>query len=878
MSSLIVSSSSLSSSSASPASLPRPALSAGATSQKLRFVLGRDGQPQPVQFGKIQDKLWHVASRLSAGDQAVIDPNALCMYLVSRMHDMIPVSELDELAIGICEGERLAHPCYGRYAAAIAIDNMHKSSPPTFSESVRLIAACYPAQIAPGWQRFVAKWATELDALVDDSRDAMFSVFGLETLTSEGRYVTREMQGQKKSGRLIDRPQYMFMRVALCVTVADPDTWTFEQAKSAGLATTYDLLSRGKYIHGSPTLFNACGVAPQLLSCFLMTVPDALEDIMDALKQGSQISKWAGGLGIDYSRVRATGAWIRGVAGPSSGIMPQLSLWNGAALTWNQGSKRKGSFAIFLEPWHGDVFDWLRMRMPNPTSPFRTQDLFHGLWVNDLFMKRLIAAAGDKAKKNWTLFSPDTAPGLTETFGDEFEQLYARYEADPAVPKRAVSPVELLELITKSLVETGTPYICFKDHANRKSNQANYGIIRSSNLCVEIMEASRADSTACCTLASIGLAAHLRQVPAHSGLEFDHDSLFKTAQQVLRNLDRVIDVNSYPTPQAAKNNKEMRPVGIGVQGLADVFAALRMPFDGPEARVLNREIAETIYFGALTASCELAQEVGPYAYFEGSPLSKGKFQFDLHNDDAEGFCAANAIPHRPAVLSGRWDWEGLRAACMKHGVRNSLVCAWMPTATTAQILGNNECFEPFTRAIYKRQTLCGTHLIINTMLQDHLIELGLWTKELGQEIAASGGSLSKFVASGQIPEAVAALYKTAYEIKASTLLDMAADRAPFIDQSQSLNLYVPALTPSMVAQIMYKGWSLGLKTGSYYIHTQREQSSAIKVSRPVPAPALADSPASATTASTPVPLAAPVQAEPEPEAAACPRGCESCSG
>lgn len=608
-------------------------------------------------------------------------------------------------------------------------------------------------------------------------RDYEIDFFGFKTL--ERGYLT------KLGKKIVERPQQMFLRVALGIHLGD-----IERA-----VETYNLMSRKYFIHATPTLFNAGTPRPQMSSCFLLTMrDDSIEGIYDTLKQCAMISKYAGGIGLSVHNIRATDSYIRGTNGSSNGIVPMLRVYSDTARYVDQGGgKRKGSFAIYLEPWHADIFEFLDLKKNHGKEEARARDLFYALWTPDLFMER-VEANGD-----WSLFCPNEAPGLCDAYGDDFRALYERYEREGRA-RRTVRAQELWAAVVSSQVETGVPYMLYKDAINRKSNQKNLGTIRSSNLCCEIVEYTSPDEVAVCNLASLNLSKFVKRGDG-SAPSFDLDELVRVTKVVVRNLNRVIDLNFYPLEEARRSNMRHRPVGLGVQGLADAFMLMRLPFDSAGARRLNRDIFEAMYFGAVTASVELAREEGAYETFPGSPASQGQLQFDMWGVEP----------------SDRWDWASLKAKVQEHGMRNSLLVAPMPTASTSQILGNNECHEPYTSNLYTRRTLAGEFTVVNRHMMRDLLSRGLWTDDVRNQIIADQGSLRGVRG---VPDDVKALYKTVWEIKQRVLLDLAADRGAFIDQSQSLNVFMAAPTTPKITAMHFHGWKRGLKTGMYYLRTR----------------------------------------------------------
>jgi ribonucleoside-diphosphate reductase alpha chain len=619
----------------------------------------------------------------------------------------------------------------------------------------------------------IKKHANTLNSAIVYDRDFNYDYFGFKTL--ERSYLL------KVDGEVAERPQHMLMRVAVGIHGEDIDA----------AIDTYNLMSEKWFTHATPTLFNSGTPKPQMSSCFLLTMKsDSIDGIYDTLKQCALISQSAGGIGLSIHNIRATGSYIKGTNGNSNGIIPMLRVFNDTARYVDQGgNKRPGAFAIYLEPWHADVFEFLDLKKNHGKEEVRARDLFYAMWISDLFMKR-VEADGD-----WSLFCPNEAPGLADVWGEEFEALYERYEREGR-QRKTVKAQELWFKIVEAQMETGTPYMLYKDACNAKSNQKNLGTIKSSNLCTEIVEFTSPDEIAVCNLASIALPKYVVNG------KFDHQKLYEVTQTVTRNLNKIIDINYYPVPEAENSNKRHRPIGIGVQGLADTFAMLRMPFESEEARGLNKDIFETIYFAAMTASMESAKKEGPYSTFAGSPISQGIFQFEMWGVTPD---------------SGRWDWEALRADVMKYGVRNSLLLAPMPTASTSQILGNNECFEPFTTNIYKRGVLSGEFVVVNKHLLKDLVDLGLWNEQMKNRLLKSEGSIQNIQG---IPQNIKDLYKTVWEIKQKSIVDMAADRGAFICQSQSLNIHMEDVTFAKLSSMHFYAWKKGLKTGTYYLRTR----------------------------------------------------------
>lgn len=740
------------------------------------YVIKRSGKQEEVKFDKITARIKKLCYGL---DPNFADPIGISMKVVQGLYDGVTTSQLDNLAAETAASMTTKHPDFAKLAARIAISNLHKNTQKSFSETAEALHKYVdpktnePAQLISDltYGHIMAN-RDLLDSAIIYDRDYSFDYFGFKTL--ERSYLL------KMDGKIVERPQHMLMRVAVGI-----------HGEDVGAAIeTYNLMSEKWFIHATPTLFNAGTPKPQLSSCFLLTMQDdSIEGIYETLKQCSLISQSAGGIGLSIHNVRATGSYIKGTNGNSNGIVPMLRVFNDTARYVDQGGgKRKGAFAIYLEPWHADVFEFLDLKKNHGKEEMRARDLFYAMWIPDLFMKRV------KENGTWSLFCPNEAPGLYDTYGEEFEKNYEKHEKSGAA-RRVVQAQELWFKILESQIETGTPYLLYKDHANRKSNQKNLGVIRSSNLCTEIMEYTSKDEVAVCNLASLALTKFIKDG------KFDHDRLFEITKVATRNLNKVIDINYYPVPQARNSNMRHRPIGIGVQGLADVFIKLRMPFDSEEAQQLNKEIFETIYFGAMTASNELAAEHGPYESYEGSPASKGILQFDMWGVE-------------PSL---RWDWYTLKANIQKHGIRNSLLVAPMPTASTSQILGNNECFEPVTSNIYTRRTLSGEFAVVNKYLLHDLIELGLWDDTMKDRLIAANGSVQDFP---DIPDDIKALYKTSWEISQRVIIDMAADRGAFICQSQSMNVFLENANFGKLTSMHFYSWERGLKTGMYYLRTK----------------------------------------------------------
>ncbi|PXY44823.1 ribonucleoside-diphosphate reductase subunit alpha [Flavobacterium hydrophilum] len=742
------------------------------------YVVKRDGHKEPVMFDKITERI----KKLCYGLNELVDPVKVAMRVIEGLYDGVSTSELDNLAAETAASMTIAHPDYAQLAARVAISNLHSNTKKSFSETMKdMYNYVNPrnGQDAPLLSDEVFKVIQENSAFLDShiiyTRDFNYDYFGFKTL--ERSYLL------KINGKIVERPQHMLMRVAVGIHLDD--------LKS--VIETYDLMSKKFFTHATPTLFNAGTPKPQMSSCFLLAMQDdSIDGIYDTLKQTAKISQSAGGIGLSIHNVRATGSYIRGTNGTSNGIVPMLRVFNDTARYVDQGGgKRKGSFAIYIETWHADIFDFLDLKKNTGKEEMRARDLFFAMWTSDLFMKRV------QEDGAWTLMCPNECPGLYDVYGDEFEALYLDYEFR-GKGRKTIRARELWEKILESQIETGTPYMLYKDAANRKSNHKNLGTIRSSNLCTEIMEYTSKDEIAVCNLASISLPMFIENG------KFDHEALYNVTKRVTRNLNKVIDRNYYPVKEAENSNLRHRPVGLGVQGLADAFIMLRMPFTSDEAKKLNQEIFETLYFAAVTASMEMAKEEGPYSTFEGSPMSKGEFQYNMWGMKDE-------------ELSGRWDWASLRKEVVEHGVRNSLLVAPMPTASTSQILGNNEAFEPYTSNIYTRRVLSGEFIVVNKHLLHDLVERGLWNETLKQEIMRHNGSVQNI---DVIPQDLKELYKTVWEMSMKDIIDMSRQRGYFIDQSQSLNLFMQDANYSKLTSMHFYAWQSGLKTGMYYLRTK----------------------------------------------------------
>jgi ribonucleoside-diphosphate reductase alpha chain len=747
------------------------------------YVIKRDGRRESVKFDKVTARI----ERLCYGlDPNFIQPVEVAMKVVSGIYDGVTTSELDNLAAETSASMTTKHPDYATLAARIAISNLHKNTLKSFSGTMKMMYQYVDPKtgenaslISKDTWKVIQANAALLDSSIIYDRDFGYDYFGYKTL--EKSYL------MKLNGKIVERPQHMLMRVSVGIHGED-----IEKA-----VETYNLLSERWFTHATPTLFNAGTPKPQLSSCFLLTMKDdSIDGIYDTLKQTAKISQSAGGIGLSIHNIRATGSYIKGTNGTSNGIIPMLRVFNDTARYVDQGGgKRKGSFAIYLEPWHADIFDFLDLKRNHGKEENRARDLFFALWIPDLFMKKV------EANADWSLFCPHECPGMSDCYGDDFERLYEKYVSEGKA-RRTVSAQELWFQILESQVETGTPYILFKDSANKKSNQKNLGTIKSSNLCTEIIEYTAPDEVAVCNLASIALPKFVNNVDNYETVSFDFKKLYDITKVITRNLNKIIDVNYYPVPEAEKSNKRHRPIGIGIQGLADAFILMKMPFDSEPAQKLNKDIFETIYYASMEASMELALEEGAYETWAGSPISKGEFQFDMWGVTPD---------------SGLWDWEDLRAKVIKNGVRNSLLLAPMPTASTSQILGNNECFEPYTSNIYTRRVLSGEFVVVNKHLLRDLVKIGMWNDSMKNKLIAANGSVQNIA---EIPNHLKELYKTAWEIKQKTLIDMSADRGAFICQSQSLNIFMLDPNFAKLTSMHFYSWKAGLKTGMYYLRTK----------------------------------------------------------
>jgi ribonucleoside-diphosphate reductase alpha chain len=738
-------------------------------------VIKRDGRREAVKFDKITARV----KKLCYGLDPIVDPTKVAMRVIEGLYDGVTTVELDNLAAEVSASMTTLHPGYSLLASRIAVSNLHSATKKSFSSTMKDLYEYVDPKtdkkaplLADDVYKVIEDNAEVLDSSIIYDRDFGYDYFGFKTL--ERSYLL------KLNGKVAERPQHMLMRVSLGIHKTDIDS----------AVKTYELMSERWFTHATPTLFNAGTPKPQMSSCFLLSMKDdSIDGIYDTLKQCAKISQSAGGIGLSIHDVRATGSYIRGTNGESNGIVPMLRVFNDTARYVDQGGgKRKGSFAIYIEPWHSDIMDFLDLKKNHGKEEQRARDLFYAMWMSDLFMERV------EANAEWTLMCPNECPGLSDAYGDEFKTLYTKYE-EAGKGRKTIKAQDLWFKILESQIETGTPYMLYKDAANQKSNQKNLGTIKSSNLCTEIMEYTSPDEVAVCNLASLALPRFVIDG------KFDHDKLFEVSYQATKNLNVIIDNNYYPVPEARNSNFRHRPIGLGVQGLADAFIMLRYPFESEEAKTLNKEIFETIYYAAMTASKDLAIQDGAYETYEGSPVSKGVFQYDMWN----------------VTPSDRWEWNVLKEEVKKHGVRNSLLMAPMPTASTSQILGNNECFEPYTSNIYSRRTLSGEFAVINKHLLRDLVKLRIWNDSLKNKLIANNGSVQNI---DEIPENLKELYKTTWEISQKTIIDMAADRGAYICQSQSLNVHIENANFAKLTSMHFYGWKKGLKTGMYYLRTK----------------------------------------------------------
>jgi ribonucleoside-diphosphate reductase alpha chain len=740
------------------------------------YVGKRDGRKETVKFDKITARI----IKMCYGLDPLVSPEAVAMKVIEGIYDGVSTSDLDNLAAEVAAAKTIDHPDYALLASRIAVSNLHKETKKTFSEVIEDLYRYIDPKtgqnaslVADDVYEIIQENKEAFDSSIIYDRDFRYDYFGFKTLSRS--YLMR------LNGKIAERPQQMLMRVAIGIHKKDV----------ASAIKTYNLMSEGWFTHATPTLFNAGTPKPQMSSCFLLTMKsDSIEGIYDTLKSCAQISQSAGGIGLALHDIRATGSYIKGTNGTSNGIVPMLRVFNDTARYVDQGGgKRKGSFAMYIEPWHADVFDFLDLKKNHGKEEQRARDLFYALWIPDLFMKRV------KENGEWTLMCPHECPGLSDTHSAEFEALYTKYEKE-GKGRKTIKAQDLWFKILESQIETGTPYMLYKDAANAKSNQQNLGTIKSSNLCTEIIEYTAPDEVAVCNLASLALPKYVTE----DG-KFDHDKLFEVTYQATLNLNRIIDENFYPVVEAKNSNLRHRPIGLGVQGLADTYIMMGLPFESDEARTLNREVFETIYFASMSASKDLAKIEGPYETIKGSPVSKGIFQFDMWG----------------VTPTNRWEWDVLKEEVIKHGVRNSLLLAPMPTASTAQILGNNECFEPYTSNIYTRRVLSGEFIIVNKHLLKDLVREGLWTKDMRQKIMTANGSVQNI---NEVPQRLKDLYKTAWEISQKAIIDQAADRGAYICQSQSLNIFMENANFGKLTSMHFYGWEKGLKTGMYYLRTK----------------------------------------------------------
>ena len=754
--------------------------------QRSMHVVKRDGQKEPVSFDKVLRRIQKASRGLS------VHPDALAQRVLSQIFDGVKTTDLDELAAQLAASLSTQHPDYATLASSLTVSNHHKNTQFTFQEVIKMLSTQISEHtteairyVSEELEHVADTFGATIEARINYKRDYEFDYFGFKTL--EKSYLLKDTRG-----KVLERPQHMWMRVALGL-------WTNGAATSAEDLTqafeTYDLMSKKIYTHATPTLFNAGTPRPQLSSCFLMAMAeDSISGIYKTLGDCAAISKYAGGIGLHCHNIRARGSLIKGTNGSSNGLVPMLRVFNNTARYVDQGGgRRNGSFAIYLEPWHADIDDFLKMKLNSGAEEERARDLFYALWIPDLFMKRV------EEDGEWTLFCPNEAPGLADVYGDEFDALYTKYEKEGR-GRKTVSAQKLWFKVLDSQMETGTPYLLYKDPANNKSNQKNLGTIKSSNLCTEIMEYSSPEETAVCNLASIALPAFV----SDDNTRFDFTKLQTVVRSVVKALNRVIDINFYPTPETRRSNMRHRPIGLGVQGLADVFARMRLAWETPEAADMNQRIFEHMYYAAVDASSDLAVTQGAYETFDGCPASQGLLQPDLWSIEP--------LTQKDGTL----DWSSLRKKA-STGLRNSLLVAPMPTASTSQILGYTECFEPMTSNIYARRTLAGEYVVVNRYLMNDLMSRGLWTPEMKQQIISQNGSVQGIK---EIPEDIQALYKTAWEIKQRTLIDMAAARGAFICQSQSLNLFMESPNYARLTSMHFYGWKLGLKTGCYYLRTK----------------------------------------------------------
>lgn len=738
-------------------------------------VIKRDGSLEDVSFDKVLRRIKCLC------EDTIIDPVVIAQKVCNRIYDGVKTSELDEFASNLCISMITDHPDYGKLASKIIISNNHKKTSPSFTETMTMlfnnVDSCGDSSpiIGDKLYNFCMKHKNKLNNYIKYERDYLIDYFGFKTL--EKSYLS------KIDGTIVERPQHMWMRVSIGI----------HGRNMKDILETYNFMSQKYFTHATPTLFNAGTPRPQMSSCYLLGTEDSIEGIFKTITDCGRISKYAGGIGIHISNIRATGSRIRGTNGNSDGIIPMLKVYNETARYVNQSGRRKGSIAVYLEPWHADIEAFLDLKKNHGDENQRARDLFTALWIPDLFMERV------RDDGMWSLFCPDQCPKLHETYGEEFNHNYRKYETDGNA-LRCVKARDLWYSIMTSQIETGTPYLLYKDACNKKSNQKNVGIIKSSNLCAEIIEYSDTENYAVCNLASIALNMFVKEDKT-----YDFQKLYEISKIITKNLNKVIDANFYPTSETKKSNMNLRPIALGVQGLADTFFKMRYPFDSDEAKELNKRIFETIYFGAAETSCELSKKYGSYNLFEGSPVSKGQLQFDMWG----------------VTPSGMWDWGKLKGDIKEFGMRNSLLTALMPTASTSQILGNFECFECITSNLYVRRTLAGEFIVVNKYLINDLVELGLWNKELKEDIIRNDGSIQDI---SIIPDDIKTLYKTVWEISQKHIIDMSVDRAAYVDQSQSMNLFMSNPSFDKLTSMHFYAWSKGLKTGMYYLRTRAKSS------------------------------------------------------
>ena len=740
------------------------------------YVVKRDEKKEAVKFDKITARI----IKMCYGLDPLVSPESVAMKVIEGIYDGVSTSDLDNLAAEVAAAKTIDHPDYALLASRIAVSNLHKETKKTFSEVMSDLYYYIDPKtnqkaslLADDVFNVIQEHKETLDSSIIYDRDFRYDYFGFKTLTRS--YL------MKLNGKIAERPQQMLMRVALGIHKSDVES----------AIKTYHLMSEGWFTHATPTLFNSGTPKPQMSSCFLLTMKeDSIEGIYETLKACAQISQSAGGIGLSIHNIRATGSYIKGTNGTSNGIVPMLRVFNDTARYVDQGGgKRKGSFAMYIEPWHADVFDFLDLKKNHGKEEQRARDLFFALWIPDLFMQRV------KENGEWTLMCPHECPGLSDVHSAEFVALYTKYEQE-GKGRKTIKAQDLWFKILESQIETGTPYMLYKDAANSKSNQQNLGTIKSSNLCTEIIEYTAPDEIAVCNLASLALPKYVTEEKT-----FDHNKLFEVTYQATLNLNKIIDENFYPVEAAKNSNLRHRPIGLGVQGLADTYILMGFPFESDDAKKLNKEIFETIYYASMTASKDLSKELGPYSTYEGSPVSKGIFQPDMWG----------------VTPSTRWEWSVLKEEVLKYGVRNSLLLAPMPTASTAQILGNNECFEPYTSNIYTRRVLSGEFIIVNKHLLKDLVKAGLWNKDMRQKIMTANGSVQNIK---EVPQNLKALYKTAWEISQKAIIEQSADRGAYICQSQSLNIFMENANFGKLTSMHFYGWEKGLKTGMYYLRTK----------------------------------------------------------